>query len=108
MPYATYARLLSASVTRDYYRDVNATPVPLGAQGAPLFTPVKYHQILADGAFVFDQHSLMLGTSFNLTIASKLKFELMRTKVGLTSALVDGDIHNKSFNVFSMSYNFAF
>lgn len=32
----------------------------------------------------------------------------MRTKVGLTSALVDGDIHNKSFNVFSMSYNFAF
>ncbi len=108
MPYATYARLLSASVTRDYYRDVNATPVPLGAQGAPLFTPVNYHQILADGAFVFDQHSLMLGTSFNLTIASKLKFEWMRTKIGLASALVDGDVHHKSFHVISMSYNFAF
>ena len=58
--------------------------------------------------FLYDQYSIMLGASHNLTLTSKLKFELMRTKVGLTSALVDGDIHNKSFNVFSMSYNFAF
>ena len=39
---------------------------------------------------------------------SKLKFEWMRTHIGLGSALVDGDVHRKSFNVFSMSYNFVF
>ena len=32
----------------------------------------------------------------------------MRTKIGQASALVDGDVHHKSFNVLSMSYNFAF
>ena len=50
----------------------------------------------------------MIGTSYKFTGNSKLKFELMRTKVGLASALVDGDVHNKSFNVLSMSYNFVF
>ena len=50
----------------------------------------------------------MLGTSYNLSLTSKLKLEWMRTKVGIASVLVDGDFHNKSFNVFSMSYNFTF
>ncbi len=104
-PYATYGRLLSASDTRKYYQDLNATPVPLAAQGT---LPATYHKILADGVFVFDQYSTMLGTSYDLSLTSKLKFEWMRTKIGLASALVDGDVHHKSFNVFSMSYNFAF
>ena len=50
----------------------------------------------------------MLGASYDLTLASRLKFEWMRTRVGLTSALVDGSLRNQSFNVFSVSYNFAF
>ena len=71
-------------------------------------TCYNLHQSIADAIFLYDQYSLMLGTSYNLTLASKLKFEWMRTRVGLASALVDGDVHNKSFSVFSMSYNFAF
>ena len=58
--------------------------------------------------FLYDQYSIMIGTSYNLSPASKLKFEWMRTKIGQASALVDGDVHHKSFNVLSMSYNFAF
>ena len=59
-------------------------------------------------AMTNDQYSTMLGASYNLSLTSKLKFEWMRTHVGLASVLVDGDVHKKSFNVFSMSYNFAF
>ena len=107
-PYATYARLLSAPETRQLYRDLNATPVPLGAQGPPLFVPSTFHRILGGQVFVYDQYSVMLGTAYSLSRESKLKFEWMRTHVGLASVLVDGDFRNKSFNVFSLSYNFAF
>lgn len=107
-PYVTYARLVSASDVRQLYQDVNATPVPLGAQGPPLFLPADFHRIVADSFGVYDQYSTMLGTSYSFSATSKLKFEWMRTKVGLTSALVDGDVHNQSFNVFSLSYSVAF
>ena len=107
-PYVTYARLVSGSDTRKLYQDVNATPVPLGAQGPPLFLPADFHRILADQISVYDQYSTMLGASYSFSATSKLKFEWMRTKVGLASALVDGDVHNQSFNVFSLSYSVAF
>ena len=107
-PYVSYARLLSAPVTRKYYQDLNATAVPVGAQGPPLFLPPSYHSIFADAIYAYDQYSMMLGTAYSLSTTSNLKFEWMRTRVGLASALVDGDVHHKSFNVFSMSYNFTF
>ena len=107
-PYVTYARLLSAPETRKLYQDLTKTPVPLGAQGPPLFLPASFHRALAGTVFVYDQYSTMLGTAYSLSSASSLKFEWMRTKIGLVSVLVDGDFRHKSFNVFSMSYNFAF
>lgn len=76
--------------------------------GPPFFLSPDYHRSIANAMFLFDQHSIMLGTSYNMSLSSKLKFEWMRTKIGQASALVDGDVHHKSFNVFSMSYNFAF
>ena len=107
-PYITYARLLSAPETRKLYDNLNRTPVPLAAQGPPAFLPATFHKILAGQIFVYDQFSVMVGTSYDLSLSSKLKFEWMYTKVGLASVLVDGDVHHKGFNVFSMSYNFAF
>ena len=107
-PYITYARLLSTPAVRKLYQDLNTTPVPLGAQGPPLFVPAGFHQILAGQIWVYDQYSTMLGASYRIGPASKLKFEWMRTHIGLGSALVDGDVHRKSFNVFSVSYNFVF
>lgn len=107
-PYATYARLLSDPRTRRLYRGVNGTPVPLGAQGPPLFLPANYHQVLADLITVYDQYSSMLGASYSFSATSKLKLEWMRTKVGLRSALVDSAVGNTEFNVLSVSYSVAF
>ena len=64
--------------------------------------------LAAQGVTHYDQHSAAIGLNWTVAPGSALKFEWMRTKVGMASALVDGDIHHKSFNVFSMSYNFAF
>ena len=107
-PYAAYARILSGADSRDYYQALTGTPVPLAAQGPPFFLSSGYHRSIADALFLYDQYSTMLGASYDLTLASRLKFEWMRTRVGLTSALVDGSLRNQSFNVFSVSYNFAF
>lgn len=107
-PYATYARLLSGSDTRDLYRGINGTAVPLAAQGPPLFVPANFNALLADRISVYDQYSTMLGTSYSFSATSKLKVEWMRTKIGLASSLVDGEVHDKSFNVFSVSYSAAF
>jgi hypothetical protein len=107
-PYVTYARLLSGNEVRALYRTLNGTPVPLAALGPPLFLPASYHSILADHVIAYDQHSTMLGASYTFSATSKVKIEWMRTRVGLVSALVDGDVHDKSFNVYSVSYSFAF
>ena len=107
-PYMTHARLLSGSDVRKLYQDINATPVPLGARGPPAFLPPNFHRILADNIFVYDQYSTMLGASYGFSATSKLKGEWMQTKVGLRSVLVDGDVHNRRFNVFTLAYSFAF
>ena len=107
-PYVTYARLLSDPETRRIYQAVNGTPVPLAAQGSPTFLPANFHRSLADSIFVFDQYSTMLGASYGFSATSMLKLEWMQTHIGLTSVLVDGDVHNKQFNVFSVSYSMAF
>lgn len=108
IPYLGASSLLSASSVRKYYLQLRNAAVPIGAQGPPLFLPATYHGVFADAIYVYDQRSIMVGTSYKFNSSSKLKFELMRTKVGLASALVDGDVHHKSFNVLSMSYNFVF
>ena len=107
-PYVTYARLLSGSAPRTLYRTLNNTPVPLAALGPPTFFPSTYHGMLADAIAVYDQHSTMVGASYSFSATSKVKFEWMRTRVGLASALVDGDVHNQSFDIYSISYSIAF
>ena len=110
-PYVTQAYLRSTSDARALYQSVNGTPVPLAVQTPPPFgpgLPANLHRILADQMVVFDQYSTMLGASYSFSATSKVKLEWMRTKVGLKSSLVDGDVHNKSFNVFSLSYSVAF
>jgi hypothetical protein len=107
-PYITYARLLSNSETRRIFEEVSSTPVPLAVQGPPLFVAANAHQIAAGTISVFDQYSTMVGASYSFSPTSKLKLEWMRTHVGLGSNLVDGDVRNRSFNVFSVSYSMAF
>jgi hypothetical protein len=73
-----------------------------------LFVAANAHQIAAGTISVFDQYSTMVGASYSFSPTSKLKLEWMRTHVGLGSNLVDGDVRNRSFNVFSVSYSMAF
>src|SRR5690606_3697433 len=77
-PYVTYARLLSRSAGRDAFRQIYPTPVPLGAQGPPLFVPENFHRLFGDLLAVNDQRSVMLGASYSFTPTSKLKLEWMR------------------------------
>jgi hypothetical protein len=107
-PYLRMSRILSPRSTRRVYQDFDSTPVPILAQFAPFSLSPNYHRTLADGVFVYDQKSIALGTSYRLTPNSMLKLEWMRSKVGLASVFVDGDVHHRSFNVLSMSYNFTF
>ena len=107
-PYVTYARMLSRAATRNAYRSVYDAPVPLAVQVAPPFLPSSYHRMLGDGVSVFDQHSTMLGASYAFSPTSKLKMEWMRTTIGITSMLVDGEAQNRSFNVLTLSYSVAF
>jgi hypothetical protein len=102
-PYIMYARLLSDSSVRGKNEQIAATPVPLAAG-----LPPNFHLALARGFIVYDQYSVMLGTSYRISPTSKVKAEWMRTHVGLASGLVDGDVQNKSFNVFSLSYSVVF
>ena len=107
-PYATYARLLSDPNVRDAYKAIYGVPVPLAVQGPPTFVPSNFNAEQADRISVYDQYSTGLGTSYSFSSTSKLKFEWMRTKIGLASSLTDGDANNKSVNVFSLSYSAAF
>lgn len=107
-PYATYARLLSPSKARNTFKQLVDTPVPLAAQGPPRFIPDDFHRFLAHNVNVNDQYSIMLGAAYSFNPTSKLKLEWMRTRVGIVSNLVDGEVRNKSFNVFSVSYSAAF
>lgn len=108
-PYATYGRLLSSSETRDMYAALNTTPVPLLAQGPPLFLPPNFHRFVADNTLlVYDQHSWTAGAAYSFSPTSKVKLEWNRTRVGITSSFVDGNLHNQSFNVFTLAYSIAF
>jgi hypothetical protein len=107
-PYVTQARLLSDPGSRTLAARIEGTPVPLLAQGPPYFLPATYHRDRAHGLVVFDQLSTMLGAAYHLSATSAVKVEWMSTRVGAASALVDGDVHDQRFNVFSLSYSTTF
>jgi hypothetical protein len=107
-PYVTQARLLSSSDSRSLFEEIYATPVPLLAQAPPFLLPANSHQVRAHQLVVFDQFSTMVGAAYRLSASSKVKLEWMSTKVGQTSALFDGDIHQQRVNVFSVSYSTTF
>jgi hypothetical protein len=110
-PYITQARLLSDSGERSLYQALNSTPVPLALQAAPPpFGPVPAtaHRMMADAIPVYDQSSTMIGASYAVSPTSKIKMEVMRTRVGLTSSLFDGGLNNQKANVYSLSYSQVF
>jgi hypothetical protein len=109
-PYAVYAFLRSPAVERDFYRAVNYNTVPAFVPGANL---INASQRLGTDMFpIWDQHSVAIGTSYAFSATSKAKAEVLRTRVGQVSALVDtpsfANIRNEDITVFSLSYSFVF
>jgi hypothetical protein len=109
-PYVSYAFLHSETGQLSVYNKVNSNTVPNFVPGAVLINASQ--RVGADLMLPYDQRSWALGTSYSFSASSKLKAELMRTRIGQVSSLVDGppgsNIRNQNINVFSVSYNFVF
>jgi len=109
-PYVTYAFLRSPAVERDFYRAVNYNTVPAFVPGATLINASQ--RIATDMFPIWDQYSVAIGTSYAFSATSKAKAEVLRTRVGQVSSLIDapsfGNIRNEGITVFSLSYNFVF
>lgn len=107
-PYVVAATLKSTSAQRKLRNELlSADPpafIPGLAQGI---------RMAADGMPYYDQDSIGIGASYALTPHSKIKAEWMHTRIGDGSVMVDSpaggpSIANKSINVLSLSYSFAF
>jgi hypothetical protein len=109
-PYLSYAFLRSAPGTLDIYRRINFNRLPDAIPGAAQLNAAQ--RAGAEQIFAYDQHSWALGTSYAFSPKSKLKAEVMRTRIGATSKLADAppgsDIANQGINVVSFSYNLVF
>ena len=109
-PYASYAVLRSPKKQRALFDAVNANLLPDAVPGAAQINPSQ--RAGADQIVVFDQRSLAVGASYSFSPTSKIKTEIMRTRVGNVSRLADapagGNVRNQSINVFSLSYSVVF
>ena len=109
-PYVTYAFLKSPKSQRDFYAAVNGNRVPAFIPGADLLNASQ--RIGADNILVYDQTAVAIGASYAFSPTSKLKAEILRTRVGDVSMLVDappgGDVRNRVINVLSINYSVVF
>lgn len=109
-PYVSVATLQSMPQTRRLYNNVNSNRIPnYNALTAMLNASQRAG---ADGIMAFDQTTVALGTSYQISPNSKVKAECARTQTGDMSFFVDapkgGESGGKVIHVFSLSYNFAF
>lgn len=110
-PYVSISALRSDAAQLKIYDQLSNASLPAVVPGAASI--VAAQQVAANGVLAYDQRSLSIGASYELTTASKIKFEWMRTAVGVTSVLIDrprGSTapRNTSINVVSVSYSFSF
>ncbi|MGD9700636.1 hypothetical protein [Acinetobacter sp.] len=109
-PYILYSRLRSDDESLALYEAVNNSSVPMFIPGAAIINASQ--RAGADSFQAYDQSSYAIGTSYSLSPTSKIKAELMRTHIGIVSALVDapqnGNVTDENINIFSISYSFAF
>ncbi|WP_044406885.1 hypothetical protein [Thiomicrospira microaerophila] len=109
-PYLGYAKMWSGRDERRNWKKARDAIVPStgGAMPAMDQAIAQGYQDLASAVYVYDQNSVMLGAAYRIGATQKIKFEVMRTHIGETSSMVDGDVSNDDVLVFSLSYTFAF
>ncbi len=106
-PYITASGLYSEQKVRNLYNEINDYQV----QGSSAFLNTLQHQVV-DSTQVYDQYTLAVGTSYNLTPKQKIKAEWAQTHVGNVSGFIDNPpgerLSDVSINVFSISYSLVF
>ncbi len=109
-PYVTYAFLRSPARQRALYGAINDNTVPAFLPGAASSNASQ--RAAADQVMVYDQSSFALGTSYSFSAKSKLKAEVLRTRIRDGSQLIDPlpgtTVRHDSVNVYSLSYSVVF
>jgi hypothetical protein len=109
-PYLYVAGIRSDDEVLDLYESMNGNRVPDFIPTASLINASQ--RFGADWMIAYDQYTLALGTSYNLTRTSKIKAEIAHTRSGITSSFIDAptgeDSGDREVNVFSLSYSFSF
>ncbi len=106
IPYITYAKIWSNGL--DTWRRVKGATNPYLPGSPQALVADAYLADVASVIAVFDQSSVMLGTSYAITPQQKIKAEVMTTHIGERSAMFDGTLTHENVTTFSLSYNFAF
>ncbi|WP_240905874.1 hypothetical protein [Thiorhodococcus mannitoliphagus] len=109
-PYVYWAYIRSSQDALNLAEALNDNRVPDSIPGAAAINASQ--RAGSDLLSPFDQQSLAVGTSFNLSPTSKIKVEWNHTRTGRLSSFVDAptgeDSGGRQINVFSLSYNLAF
>lgn len=109
-PYVSVGRLRSGDTQLAWYRRLTGTPLPAAVPGADVINASQ--RVAAQSTYVYDQHSLALGSSYAIDARQKLKLEWMRTRIGTYSTMVDSPpgapVSQAYIDVWSLNYNFAF
>jgi hypothetical protein len=109
-PYVSFAAMRSPGAALRLRESINANRVPPFVPNADIVNASQ--RFGADSMLVYDQHSWAIGASYSFSATSKLKAEVMRTRIGQVSGLVDAppgsDIRDRNIDVLSVSYNFVF
>lgn len=110
-PYLSVSALRSPGGERVWVDRLTNHPLPSFVPGADLVNAAQ--RAAAEGSYTTDQHSVALGASWRTSPNAKVKFEWLRTHIGLVSRMVDTPpgrptIRDTHIDVLSVNYSFVF
>lgn len=110
-PYVSISRKLSSRGIRDWHQRLTTPGLPGFIPGADLINAAQ--RLAGETLRAYDQRSLAVGTSYDLSPTTKLKAEWMHTRIGAMSHHFDTppgqpDLHDQSVNTLSFNVNVAF
>lgn len=110
-PYVSIARQVSSGGIRDWHQRLTTPSLPGFIPNAELINGAQ--RLAGEGLRAYDQRSLAVGTSYDLSPTTKLKAEWMHTRIGAMSNHFDTppgqpDLRDQSVNTLSVNFNVAF
>ena len=109
-PYVSRASISSSAETRAWQQRLLGQPLPAVVPGADMINALQ--RITAESAWIADQRSWALGTSYAVSPSLKLKAEWLTSRIGPASRLVDtppgsDGVSDTTIHVWSFNLNFA-